>query len=900
MKLNTKKLLEEYSNRNKDIINYIKNNDWTTLSDPSFSFVTEKTLITNLIKNIKFFIEEVNDDVVLKPVRKFLDDTNGILTDHLSKIKNYFSASSRLQSLEEEVNSLQSTLMEYGDFDLLDEEEQTTVKEIRKLLSAKTKRQRELIKFEDELFTHKISVVNSLTKVDISSDNNSSAQLFYNDKKAPLIMREILCEKMPIVKGKTDLIGLDFNASVINPASSTEMLRNMRPQDIPVYDSTKHFFDQEKSTIQFWEEEIRKIKYGVNIGGYFIDPYLYWHLNIFKLTLGFGQTKVAKNVDFRDNEYYFNEMLKKTEREGKAGLLMFGSRRIAKSVNASSYTLFRNSTIPNCKSFIGGFSENPDLLAILDYVQDATNNTFPALKTELLTNSIDKGIQMGIRIDAQNSIKMATTRVINMEGGSKRGKLKGAAQTPDAGLIDEVGKGDILDFWRAYLPAVATGNDKQPYRCTTLLLGTPGDETLSKQAEEMLQHPEDHKLVVMDWDMYDKNVPEEHRTWDSKSKFSFFVPAQLSLEAGEKRKTSLADFLGMDNEALKKIEFYETKWEEKSTKFRDRRTKFSRDAAMLYQEQKNFPINVDECFTHTSFNRFPGKAAVKKRTEILERGEEGRKVRLRKDPLTNQIVADTTNDPLVMVYPWVGGNISAPICILEEPKENTPFALYTVGVDDVKHKTSDGSSLFSVTVYKRGYLGGEWAERIVAHYTTRDEDMEHMYLQTYYLIKYYNALCLVENEDENFLSFYERNFPNDLKHLSDGVDFSFRMNLVHRKNRKFGFAADTRNISLIENTLEIYTKQKNVIINGEDGFSGIDRIYDIGLLQELGGYRKGQNADRIRTASMAITFGRFLDEWKLHRYLPETEDDIRRKKQRAEENVDIFGNEDLSGLDIWS
>ena len=182
MKLSTKKLLEEYSNRNKDIINYIKNNDWTTLSDPSFSFVTEKTLITNLIKNIKFFIEEVDDDVVLKPVRKFLDDTNGILTDHLNKIKNYFSASSRLQSLEEEVNSLQSALMEYGDFDLLDEEEQTAVKEIKKLLSAKIKRQRELIKFEDELFTHKISVVNSLTKVDISSDNNSSAQLFYNDK----------------------------------------------------------------------------------------------------------------------------------------------------------------------------------------------------------------------------------------------------------------------------------------------------------------------------------------------------------------------------------------------------------------------------------------------------------------------------------------------------------------------------------------------------------------------------------------------------------------------------------------------------------------------------------------------------------------------------------------------
>ncbi len=899
MKQSTKKLLEEYINRNKDITHYINNNDWTSLPDPSFSFDTEKTLVNNLIKNIKFFIAEAEDDVVLKPVRKFLDNTNEILTGHLARINKYFSKSSSLEVLDGSIKNLHKTLMDYGDLDDLDTDDLKEALEIKKQLYAQIKKKTIVVKFEDELFTHKITVVNSLTKVDISSDNNSSTRLFFNDQKAPLIMREILCEKMPIIKGKTDLMGIDFSANIINPASSKEMLRNMNPKDIPVYDSSKHFFDQDKSTIQFWEEEIRKIKNGVTINGYYIDPFLYWHLNIFKLTLGIGQTKVARHVDFRDNEYYFNEMINKTEREKKAGLAAFGSRRIAKSVNASSYTLFKNYTIPNCKSFIGGFSENPDLLAILDYVQDSTNNLYPALRAELLTNSIEKGIQMGIRIDPQNSIQMATTRIINMEGGSKRGKLKGAAQTPDAGLVDEIGKGDILDFWRAYLPAVATGNDKQPYRCITLLLGTPGDEALSKQAEEMLQHPEDHKLVVMDWDMYDKRVPEEHRTWDDKTKFSFFVPAQLSLEAGEKRKTTLADFLGMDGEELRKTEFYETKWEEKSELFRDRRKQFSRDASMLYQEQKNFPINVDECFTHTAYNRFPGKAAIKKRTEILERGEEGRKVRLRKDPSTLKVVAETTNEPLVMLYPWVGGNISAPICILEEPKESAPFALYVIAVDDVKHKTSDGSSLFSATVYRRGYLGGEWGERIVAHYATRDEDMEHMYMQTYYLIKYYNALCLVENEDESFLNFYERNFPNDLKHLSDGVDFSFRMNLIHRRNRRFGFAADTRNIALIENTLEIYTKQKNVIINGEDGYSGLDRIYDIGLLQELGGYRKGQNADRIRTASLAITFGRFLDEWKLHRYLPETDDDLKRKKLLREEDVDIFGQDDLSGIDIW-
>ena len=70
----------------------------------------------------------------------------------------------------------------------------------------------------------------------------------------------------------------------------------------------QHFFEQEKSTIQFWEEEKNKIKNGINIGGYHISNWLYWHINIFKLGYGAGEDKSIKVAEFRDNEYFFDYM----------------------------------------------------------------------------------------------------------------------------------------------------------------------------------------------------------------------------------------------------------------------------------------------------------------------------------------------------------------------------------------------------------------------------------------------------------------------------------------------------------------------------------------------------------------------------------------------------------------
>lgn len=104
-------------------------------------------------------------------------------------------------------------------------------------------------------------------------------------------MREQLCSEIPIVKDMTDLLNINFNAPTINPSTSNELLINMKEKDIPPYNPKNIFLIREVSTIQFWEEEFNKIKNGVNIGGYHISNWLYWHINIFKLAYGKGKDK---------------------------------------------------------------------------------------------------------------------------------------------------------------------------------------------------------------------------------------------------------------------------------------------------------------------------------------------------------------------------------------------------------------------------------------------------------------------------------------------------------------------------------------------------------------------------------------------------------------------------------
>ena len=858
----TKILLEEFKKEFKSYKDYVDVSPWmndvNTHTTKGYLYsnklLTEISLIETIMKSLSKFKEDVGEDYMLKPIQVFIKDAIKIVEMHLKRIDLY----KREYPLDESSGESE-------------------------------------VKFHSDLFSQKTKTKVSLSKLNITEKETvaKSPELFFGDDnnkgkyvKAPLLMRETLYEVIPVVKTRTDNLNIDFNIPIINPATSNEMLINMKEKDIPKWDPHKHFFEQELSVIQFWQEEINKIKNGINIGGYHIHPWLYWHLNIFKFAWGAGKDKYPKNPAFRDNEYFFTEMLKMAEEDGRKGVLMYGSRRISKSVVMASYLMRTLYTVRNAKCTVLGFTFNPDLKAITDYMQESITNMVPAFKINVNNNDTEKQILLGLKAkNGTDRYDYSTLSITNLEDGSKKGGQKSAGPTPDAWAMDEIAKGDCITVYNAAKPSFA-GGENGKWRLIPLLAGTAGEAALSVSAEKMLKNPEGFDLLPMNWDLLEKHVDPDSITW-TRDKFPYFVPAQLSLETGDKIKTTLGDFLGEDElSPLQDIYMEKTDWIGAKKFYEEKRLKLENDIQLLASEVNSFPLKVEDCYLSTEKNKFPGLESKRRKDYIEEFGLWGEKGWVEKtyDGFYNFVI-DNSKD-IIWEYPYKGGNFDAPIVILDDPRPNDiepPLGLYCIGFDDVKQDTSDGDSVISATIFKRSFEGGEWANRIVGWYDSRPDRKRDYYKNLYLLIKYFNARVLHENEDNGFIDFMEINHYDDLYiHMSDGVGLASEENFSKNKNRKWGWSPHGANIYHLEQKVVAYTKQDGIVVGDNEGLSGIDIINHPMLLYEFYKYKKGKNADRIRSFGLALTLAQYYD--KTNQYIKG------RKKQIGDAIEDIKKN----------
>lgn len=112
--------------------------------------------------------------------------------------------------------------------------------------------------------------------------------------------------------------------------NSKELYINMG-NDIPLWNDLYSYEEQDDDVKQFWENEAMKLLNGVTINGVFIHPWLYWHINFWKMMIDVGDDRIPGNSQLRDNEWMFAEFLKQAEKENK-GIFMFGCRRFGKAL----------------------------------------------------------------------------------------------------------------------------------------------------------------------------------------------------------------------------------------------------------------------------------------------------------------------------------------------------------------------------------------------------------------------------------------------------------------------------------------------------------------------------------------------------------------------------------------
>jgi len=843
--------------RNKE---YLESSDWDTKSiipkPPSKAVVKKDGAGTNTTSKVKTNIASAITDAK----KTSIGNDNAIVKNLLGRL-TYFMKSTKGEKHLERNKKVTKYILDvievfvdrcgaYLDNNLLTD---ISDQEIRNLE----------IKFQDLVFSSKINIEDTLDSLGAYVEHEDTIVKFYRDDKASLILRAPLVLLNDDVKLITERIPVDWNI-----AGSNEMYINMKPKDIPKWNSKKHFFDQELSTIQFWQEELNKITNGFTVGGYFIHPWMYFHLNYFKTPIPQEDgTEPTTQPSLRDNEWFFAENLKACIHPDNPAyfskaMLVYGTRRFAKSVIMASLAHWKILTKFNASGTIVGGSSS-DLGALVGKVKTSMTYMERAFALDVTTQSWDNGETFfGIKEDISNAIIYSTLVVQNLQDGAKSKTQKTAGLAPSVSIYDEIGK---YAFLKPYLAALPSFKTPYGFKCITVLAGTGGEADLSADAMEVLNNPEAYDLLPMNWDLLESKIDPEQITW-KRRRFATFFPGQMAYEEGFiKKPKPFSEFLEIDNEVLAKIDIHLTDWEKNNNfleaKLVTARAMRSTKGNLLEQQRKvQYPRDPEDCFITLEGNPFPSAEAKTHKEWVIATGQQGRKVILSKN--SKGVIEDTPAEYLQEPqFPFPGGFIDSPV-ILHEPLPETtpPFGLYIVGLDDYKHEQSDGDSVGSFTVYKREWMD-KWSLRVVATYAARPNPQTKFHRQGYYLIKAFNGLCFPENEDMNFKTYLDKKHETDVI-LMKGLDFASQFNLNNNGNRAFGWNPTTKNIAFGLGLLVNYTSEELTIIDEhgqEQSILGVQRINDVGILEEIQNFTKDGNFDRLRSFMSALMYAHYLD-----------------------------------------
>lgn len=652
---------------------------------------------------------------------------------------------------------------------------------------------------------------------------------------------------------------------------SSQFYINMK--DKPKWVKDKPFEEQKREVQQFYIEEAKKIRKGITIGGVKIHPWLYWHINYWKFLKDLPPDEdgnfmsVKANPDLRDNEWMLQQALFRAQDENK-GIVGVGARRITKSVFISSWLAFNGTTKYGgelrVNSVIGGTQKDLDNIA--DYVDYGLDNIHPFFKMDKVGKDWDTGVTLGTR-NADNSKEIFSKMTItNVNMGTKKSTQKAAGATPNSIVFDEIGKYSFLKTFNTAKYSIAT---EHGWRTIPILFGTSGEMSEAGDAQRMVNNPDTYKMIQMDWEWLERKYKKP--TWTKKS-WGVFFPGQMSLDAGiPKKKTTLSEYLEIEDPELKEIDFFETQWEESTKIMLQRRKDLERTDKKAYDDELMFmPLDPEDCFLDGGSNPFPMAEATRHRNKIINEGNVGRNMDVFKKhgQTDTQIQFDFSNKPIAN-FPFEGGILDCGVQVFEDPPEDNAFDYtYVAGLDHYKHIESTGDSIGALYIFKRFVnIRDEYANRIVCSYVSRPASMNTFNRTCEMLLEGYGAECLQENADISFQQYLEAK-GKDIKLLANGEVIAQRMiSGTARQTNKYGLTPTQKNkeyllkviINYCWEIVESYLDQQG----NEVQILGVERINDVQLLDEIINYKPGKNVDRIIAFGHALVWSRYLDDIKV-------------------------------------
>ena len=856
------RVIDNYKGLFKRYRDYFVANNWVYDDNPVKAYDIEQGFVNMSLEIAKRFIKQFKAFLKYQYVKEFLD------------------------LMLEPTNLYMDRCMSYAQNNLF------------MVIEDDAKRMKE-VEFQTKITSDHSKISEKYYALEIDEDDTNNIEVpIRADEKIPFLMSTTMEEVFPHLKNVRSTLNevdaLDItNHTVYDVMNSTEMFRNIK--NPPPYDLNKHYYEQNKDTLDFYEEELYKIKNGVTIAGVFIHPLLYWHINFFKTDMPMNMFKNAPFYDpaesiyignplLRDNELFFVDSYQRAQ-EQNLSLFIFGTRRYGKTVIESSLLTWRSMVVRNGEGYVVGGSDR-DLKKLTKTMAIAFTNVHPAFRLTNNKQDWDTHIQLGLKLKNGKAIPYNDLFISNVNSGAKQDAVKTAGGSPSVFAVDEIGKFSCKLMYQQALPSFDTPEGR---RCPVVLTGTGGEEELSRDAQDMLLNPEAYAILPMDWEVLENYVPESRLITWKRRKFGIFIPGQMSFKTGLRKKVvSFEEFMKANSESLRKIDLHITDWENAKAVMEEDRAKKKNDPSALAQEKMGYPFDPMECFVNRIENPFCAKEGQEHLENLRESGQVGKKVEITRYEGTKRLQLYFSDKELA-VFPFKGGNADAPVVIFEDPPENPKFDFtYCAGLDAYKHDKASTDSVGVLYIYKRAVgIKDPFANKIVAVYAARPDRIETFNQTCEMLLEGYGAQCLMENADIAF-QIYLRSRGKDTILLANGQELvRGKINPKAIQNNEIGLNTSAVNQRYIFGLVQNYTNEWITIGHNEEGEEltrrGIVRIPDPGLLQELTEYYPGMNADRLVAFGHALALADYWDSMGWYPKKKVMEDDEMIKRYKAEQ-----------------
>ena len=584
---------------------------------------------------------------------------------------------------------------------------------------------------------------------------------------------------------------------------------------------------------------------GAMMNGVYINPFLYWHLNIWHTEVDVidGRGRISQqyaNPLLRDNEWIVTNEIDRAQQE-KKGLVILGIRRFAKSVLEASYIAWGATFDENSQNIIAGLNA-PDIKLITDKIDKGLNFLPEAWRWQRIEDNWKNQVTLGIKTKSGERIPFSQILIRNLDEGNNEEAIAGTK--PRKLIIDEIGKGSFLRGFQAAVPGFTTPFG---WGCSPILTGTGGD----------MKRFMDAKSLMFDVDNF--NFLTYNNEKDTSRIHGLFISYKYRMEA--KEESTLGAFLNepedSDLNQIPMLVSNEEKAKEITTNNLERLKKAGDRVAYL-KEKMYYPLEVDDIFLNEDTNIFDIEAAKRQKARILQAERTGTPVILFSDG--EKIGHEFTDKMPITNFPLKNSDQKdAPVVIYEFPVANPPYGLYVAGVDPYRQgQSAYSSSLGAVYIYKRMHdiTGEKYQDMFVASYVARPDKKETWEEQARLLIKYYNARTLCENDDISFIEYmkakgdahYLEKQPQWLQEIVPNTTVK-REYGIHRSSQKI--------IDYLHNCIKKYMEEVVLIDKDDDGniirqVTGVTKIFDPVLLEEVIQYNDQGNFDRIVAAELAI------------------------------------------------